>query len=285
MRVTFWGVRGSIPVPGSSTSAYGGNTSCIQVAVPGAPPLVLDCGTGARGLGRRLVLDHERRVDVLFTHFHMDHLFGFPFFGPIYSPNCQVGVTVPATNVEEAESKLARYLNGIYHPVKLRDVVATVHIEHVRPGRPFDRGAFRVEPVRLNHPGGSCGYRVEHGKRSVVYLTDTAPLSRLDEGISAGKPPPTAEARVLHAMRGADLVIMDTMFSFDEYLEKMTWGHAYPEYAVRLCEEAGVKRLALFHHSPEASDSELDVLGARWAPHAGLRVFLAREGDTVDLEG
>lgn len=287
MKLTFWGVRGSIPVPGPSTSRYGGNTACLEVSVPGAPPLVLDCGTGARALGRDLFTraDEHRRVELLFTHFHMDHLFGFPFFGPIYAPRFQVGITIPATNPEEAESKLARYLNGVYHPVRLRDVAATLRMDHIRPGRAFDRSGFKVEAVRLNHPGGSCGYRIEHGGKVLVYLTDTAPLARLDEGLVAGKVPPPPEARVLRAIHEADLVVMDTMFTFDEYMEKMTWGHAYPEYAVALCEAAGVGKLALFHHAPEASDDELDELGEHWAKHSGLEIFLAREGVTVDLSG
>lgn len=285
MNVSFFGVRGSIAAPGEDTRRYGGNTSCLQVRVAGAPPLVLDCGSGARALGRELVLGQHHQVDMLFTHFHIDHVFGLPFFGPIYSPNCRLGISVPAITRDEAEAKLARYLNGVYHPVQLRDLAATVHVEHVRIGRDFDRGAFHIEPVRLNHPGGCFGYRVEHGNRSVVYLTDTAPLSRLDEGLSAGKPPTVLETTVLHSLREADLVVMDTMFSFDEYVEKMTWGHGYPEYAVQLCEAAGARRLALFHHSPDATDQALDELGERWAQHQGLDVFVAREGGSVDLEG
>ena len=285
MKVTFWGVRGSIPVPGPATSRYGGNTACVEVSADGGPVVVLDCGTGARALGRDLVLRHASRVELLFTHFHMDHLFGFPFFGPVYAPNCHLGVTIPAMHAEEAESRLSRYLNGVFHPVRWRDVAGTIHLTHIRPGRSFERGGFDITALRLNHPGGSCGYRIEQGGRVLLFLTDTAPLSRLDEGVSAGKPPPASEARVLAAMQDADLVIMDTMFTFSEYLEHMTWGHAYPEYAVALCEAARVRRLALFHHSPEASDDELDALGARWADHDSIEIFVAREGDTVDLEG
>jgi phosphoribosyl 1,2-cyclic phosphodiesterase len=285
MKVRFWGVRGSIPVPGDHTSGYGGNSSCIEVTTPEGPPLVLDCGTGARALGRDLLQRQVPRVEVLFTHFHMDHLFGFPFFGPIYSPNCAVTVGVPAYSGVDAQSKLGRYLNGIYHPIRIRDVAAQIHFEGVRPGRPFERGPYRIHGVALNHPGGSCGYRIECGKRSVVYLTDTAPLSRPDAGLSADKPPPPPEARVLRALRGADLLIMDTMFSFDEYLEKMTWGHSYPEYAVKLAKEAGVRKVALFHHAPDATDEMLDVLAAHWSHHREPEVFLAKEGLVVDLEG
>ncbi|MCB9781098.1 MAG: MBL fold metallo-hydrolase [Alphaproteobacteria bacterium] len=286
MQVTFWGVRGSIPVPGPATSRYGGNTSCIEVQADGGPPLVLDCGTGARGLGRKLLEAHEKRVEILFTHFHMDHVFGFPFFGPVYAPSCQVGVTVPAGTSEEAEAKLGRYLNGTYHPVRLRDVQGNLSLQHVRVGHTFERGAFRIQTVRLNHPGGCCGYRIEAGGKVMLYLSDTAPLAGVGEGLLAGKTPPALEKRVLAAMEGADLVVMDTMFSFDEYLEKMTWGHSYPEYGVALCEAARVGKLALFHHSPDASDAQLDERAERWSAHEGdLDIFLAQEGVTVDLEG
>lgn len=285
MKVRFWGVRGSIPVPGAETSRYGGNSSCLEITPDEGPPLVLDCGTGARGLGRELVLRGTKRVEVLFTHFHMDHLFGFPFFGPIYTPSCQVNVTVPAYSSVDAQSKVGRYLNGVYHPVRLRDLAAQVRFEGLRPGRPFEVGPYRVRGVALNHPGGSTGYRIEAGGRTVVYLTDTAPLSRLDQGLSADRPPTTPEARVLDAVREADLLIMDTMFSREEYLEKMTWGHSYPEYAVKLAEAGGVKHLCLFHHAPEASDDDLDALAEHWAAYDGLEVSLAREGRVVDLEG
>jgi ribonuclease BN (tRNA processing enzyme) len=86
-------------------------------------------------------------------------------------------------------------------------------------------------------------------------------------------------------MEGADAVIFDTMFTHEEYLEKMSWGHSYPEYAVNLSDIAGVKKLYLFHHAPDASDSDLDALADRWAGHTGPQVLLAREGLEVDLEG
>lgn len=285
MKVRFWGVRGSIPVPGAETSRYGGNTSCLEILAEPNRPLVLDCGTGARALGRDLVLRQATDVEILFTHFHMDHLFGFPFFGPVFSPNFRVRVGVPGYGDIDAQDKLGRYLNGIYHPVRLADIAARISFEGIRPGKPFEVGPYRVVGVPLNHPGGACGYRVTVGDRTVVHLTDTAPLARPDEGLCAGKSPPALERRVLEAMEGADLVIMDTMFSWEEYLEKMTWGHSYPEYAVRLGTEAGVRRICLFHHAPDATDDDLDRLAERWNQADGPPVFLAREGMTVDISG
>ena len=257
----------------------------MEVQAEGAPPLVLDCGTGARALGIELLKRRTPEVHVLFTHFHMDHLFGFPFFGPIYSPNSRVSVAVPAYSGIEAQNKLGRYLSGIYHPLRLNDVAARLHFEGVRPGRPFEIGPYRIEGIRLEHPGGSCGYRIACGDCVILHLTDTAPLARPDRGLTADRPPPAMEQRVLDAMREADLVIMDTMFSWEEYLEKMTWGHAYPEYAHRIAVNSGVRKLVLFHHAPEASDEALDELRDHWATCDDLEVLVSQEGMSVDLEG
>ena len=250
MNVTFWGVRGSIPTPGATTQRWGGNTACLEVRHGDLPPLVFDCGTGARLLGFKLVGQPARELDLVFTHLHMDHVFGFPFFVPIYTPGYEVRVTVPAYSEAEAREKIARYLNGTYHPTRLRDLPAHVTFEAIRPGAKLQRGGFKLDGIGLNHPGGSVGYRVEVDGQSLCYITDTAPFARPGEGVAAGGDAPAAERKMIEFLRGADCVIYDTMYDETEYLEKMTWGHSYPEYAHALCDKAEVKHLVLFHHRP-----------------------------------
>lgn len=283
--MTFWGVRGSIPTPGEDTSRWGGNSSCLEVRAPGEAPLVFDQGTGARKLGFKLVGEPGRELDLLFTHFHMDHVFGFPFFIPIYTPGYQVRVTIPAYSVDEAREKLSRYLNGVYHPTRLRDLPAQLSFEAIRPGRPFQRGGFDIEGVQLNHPGGAVGYRVTHQGRSMAYITDTSPFVGPGEGLLAGQAPPPREAAMVRFLQGVDLVVYDTMYELDEYLEKMTWGHSYPEYAAALCKAACVRQLVLFHHSPADDDDVLDRRAEHWAQEEDLLVTLAREGETLMVEG
>ncbi|MFZ5481077.1 MAG: MBL fold metallo-hydrolase [Myxococcota bacterium] len=285
MKLTFWGVRGSIPVPGPDTARYGGNTSCVEVHAAGLPSLVMDCGTGARALGQQLLRRPERELHLLFTHFHMDHLFGFPFFAPIFAPSYSLTVSAPAFHPDGARDRIGRYLNGVFHPVRIPEIPARLEFDAIRPGQPFQRGPWSVRGFALNHPGGSCAYRVELGKRAIVYVTDTAPLSRPGDGLAGGGPPNGRERQFLDLLKEADAVVFDTMFRHEEYLEKMTWGHSYPEYAASLCREAGVKTLYLFHHAPDASDADLDALAEQWASHAEPHVRLAREGLVVDLEG
>lgn len=243
-----------------------------------APPIVLDCGTGARALGMKLVGEPNRELDLLFSHFHMDHVFGFPFFLPIYTPGYTVRITIPAFSEDEAREKLGRYLNGVYHPTRLRELSADVSFRAIRPARSFDCGVFKVKGLQLNHPGGSVGYRIEADGESVAYITDTAPFARPGEGVAAGAEPTVSEQRVIDFLRDCGMVIYDTMFDRDEYLEKMTWGHSFPEYADALCRAAGVETLVLFHHLPDASDDSLDALEKHWMGRSNPRVLLAKEG-------
>lgn len=283
MRVTCWGVRGSIPTPGPHTRRWGGNSSCVEVRHGSLDPLVLDCGTGAKPLGQRLVSEPGRALDLVFSHFHMDHLFGFPFFAPIFTPGYDIRISLPAHAEEDASDKLGRYLNGVYHPVRLRDVPAQLTYNAIRSGRTFAAGGYTIHPLSLQHPGGSLGYRIEVDGRRLAYITDTAPFAKPGEGIAAGQPPLKAEERVIELLRSCDLVLYDTMYSEDEYLEKMTYGHSYPEYAVALCREAGVKTLALFHHLPDATDEDMDALEEKWRAHMKPIVIVAREGEPMEV--
>jgi phosphoribosyl 1,2-cyclic phosphodiesterase len=249
------------------------------------PPIIIDCGTGARALGNALVQRTERELDLFLSHFHLDHVFGFPFFLPIYTPGYEVRITAPALSVEDATNKLAQFLNGVLHPVRLRDVMENIVFIPVRPGEVFQRGPYEVRTCRLNHPGGAVGYRIECEGQSVAYISDTGPFAKPGEGVTFGRKPPLLEAQIIEFLRDCHVVIYDTMYTQSEYLEKMNWGHSYPEYVNAVCGSAGVDKLLLFHHSPDATDEELDVLEKVWSNSIAPRVMLAKEGCVVNVEG
>ena len=285
MQVSFWGVRGSIPTSGPSTARYGGHTSCFCVEGKGVAPLVFDMGTGARLLGQKMVQDEVSRVYVVLSHTHIDHIYALPYFEPVFSPNTRVHIGVPADSAVEARSRIGKYLNGLLHPLRLDDLGARLRFYGIPAGESLEVGPYAVETMRLLHPGGTMGYRVTYNEVSVCYLTDTGPLARANEGIVAGKPPTLLEQDLLQLIRNADLLVMDATFEQDEYFEKMNWGHAYPEYVVAVAKAAGVKRVGLFHHSPDATDDDLDQIAQQWAEHLSPRVFVAKEGMVMDLEG
>jgi len=285
LRVSFWGVRGSIPTSGQSTVRYGGHTSCVCVESEGNPPLVFDMGTGARLLGRKLAQDKVDRIYVVLSHTHIDHIYALPYFDPVFSPNTRVHIGVPADSAGEARSRIGKYLNGLLHPLRLDDLGARLQFYGMPAGQSLEVGPYTIETLRLLHPGGTMGYRASLGKSSVCYLTDTGPLARPDEGIIVGESPTSLEQDLLHLVRDADVLVMDATFDQDEYFEKMNWGHSYPEYIVAIAQLAGVKRVALFHHSPDATDDDLDVVSDKWKDHRAPEVVVAKEGMVMDLEG
>lgn len=248
--------------------------------------MVLDCGSGAVNLGSQLMKRGVRRLNLFFTHFHIDHTIGFPFFGPIFLPICSLRIFVPVQGDEPPESRLQNFLNGEFHPLHVQDVPARTTFVPIGTGDRFSCGPYQVQAVELEHPGGACGYRIEQGDRTVCYFTDTSPLQRdLETGVVAGGAPTPREQRLIDAMQDADVLIFDTMFSFEEYMERQHWGHSFPEYAYRLARKARVQELYLFHHLPGRTDAELDTLEEKWSETRDPVVRVAREGMTVDLEG
>jgi ribonuclease BN (tRNA processing enzyme) len=242
-------------------------------------------GTGARLLGRKLAEEAVERIYVVLSHTHIDHIYALPYFAPVFSPNTRVHIGVPAESSGEARARIGKYLNGLLHPLRLDDLGARLRFYGIPAGQTLEVGPYAVETLRLLHPGGTMGYRASLGNSTVCYLTDTGPMARPDEGVMVGESPTSMEQDLIHLLREADLLVMDSTFEEDEYFEKMSWGHSYPEYIVAIAKRAGVKRVALFHHSPDATDDDLDVVAARWKDHTAPEVVVAKEAMVMDLEG
>ena len=143
MKVTYWGTRGSLATPGRKTFRYGGNTSCVQVMGAGGTALVLDAGTGMLPLSRALP-QSLRRVDVLLTHLHMDHIQGLGFFYALYNPDMEVHIWGPASPTLDLRSRLMRYLSPPLFPVHLRDLPCKLHI-HDGVHMDAEIGEFRMQ--------------------------------------------------------------------------------------------------------------------------------------------
>lgn len=253
MTVRFWGVRGSVPAPGPETCRYGGNTSCVELRA-GGELLILDAGTGIRKLGLALCAGCSPiRGTLLISHAHWDHIHGLPFFAPVMSPGNRFHVYGCAGSEPHMRTTLAGQMETPYFPLSLEDLPDTLEF-HELGEDPIEVGAVRVQTVRLHHPGMTLGFRVEAEGRAVVYATDQEPHAAGDGA------EPALDADLLRFARGADLLIADAQYTPDEYSSRVGWGHSSVRDAVRLALEAGVGRLALFHHDPERTDSAVDAL-------------------------
>ncbi|MCC6748094.1 MAG: MBL fold metallo-hydrolase [Deltaproteobacteria bacterium] len=301
MQVKFWGVRGSYPVPGPNTNRYGGNTSCVQVDPGDGNVFVFDAGTGIRKLGQELVAGlfgrGEGRCHVLISHTHWDHIQGLPFFAPLYVAGNRVSLYARQRDVH-LETLFKSQTQDPYFSVSMEDVAAAVEYRELLEGASFEVGVSRVRCARLNHPYIAIGYRIDAEGSSVAYVSDTAPFDRivlgfefisarpdLEAGPSASDAVQLAEMRdgVIDLCRGADLVVYDTMFEMEEYQACAHWGHSAPEHAVALCQAAGAKCLALFHHHPDRHDDAQDDILERVRRSTSLPVIAAAEGLVVEL--
>jgi len=244
--VRFWGVRGSIACSGPRTARYGGNTSSIEVRC-GERMLLFDAGTGIRYLGRTLD-DARLDADIYFTHTHFDHVCGLPFFRPLFQPQNRfrlwAGHLSGAMTIKRV---LAEFMMSPLFPVPPEVFRSTLEYRDFNAGETLSPGdGVSLRTATLNHPDGAVGYRVDFDGRSICYVTDTEHV------------PGNLDRNVLGLISGADLVIYDSMYTDEEYRRYVGWGHSTWQEGVRLCKEAGVKRLAVFHHDPEHDDDMLD---------------------------
>jgi len=287
--VTFWGTRGSIPTPGSSTRVYGGNTPCVEVRF-GDTLFICDAGSGIRELGNDLLARNAPpdELHLLITHTHWDHIQGFPFFAPAYLKESKIRVYGNEPGDESRHRLLSGQMSSSYFPVGFGELKAEIIDDQFSEGSK-DVNGTRVKCFPLNHPGGCFGYTFENDGTKIVYLTDNEIENRPDE--VKADPSEETELRtvpqdLIEACRNADLLIADAQYTDDEYAAKRGWGHTSCLTVTDLALKAEAKKLALFHHDPATTDSSVDARVEMCAERAvsfdsPLFIFGAREGVTL----
>lgn len=279
MRITFWGVRGSIPTPGRDTAEIGGNTSCVEVRA-GKLILIFDGGTGLRLLGQKLLKEMPLTAHIFFSHVHWDHIQGFPFFAPAFVPGNKIHLYGGNNVSRTLEEALAGQMDNPSFPVHLSQMAAEMTFRDLREGQvlalPDGEGAeVSIRTTRGNHPNGVWVYRVEHGGKVMVYATDTEHYAITDP-------------KLLAASKNADVLIYDSQYTPEEYAGSMGggpktgWGHSTFEEGAKIAKGAGVKQLVLFHHDPGQSDAAVREKEKR-AQAVFANTVAAAEGLVIDL--
>lgn len=281
MRLRMWGTRGSVPSPGPDTIRYGGNTSCVGLELNDDEWLILDAGTGARSLGRRFSTS-TKRINILLTHLHMDHVQGLGFFAPLFFADTEVHIWGPSEPGHSLASELEKYLSPPLFPEGLKGI-PNVHL-HELPVEPFKVGSATVEAHAVRHRGAAVGYRVESNGHSLAYVPDHEP--ELTGPIDKCPPEWVSGYRLA---QGVDLLIHDAQYADEEYARHRGWGHSAISHTIDFAKLAGARRLLLFHHDPGHTDEECDLLLSEakrlWLPCGESDdVASAQEGAEIDLD-
>jgi phosphoribosyl 1,2-cyclic phosphodiesterase len=297
MKVTFHGVRGSTPCDGPQLARYGGNTSCVAVEVEGQAPIVFDLGTGLRNFGLGLLAstpfeDLDFHGTVLLSHLHWDHVQGLPFFVPLH----RRGNTLDVYGPRQEEGPIGEVFTGMmqppYFPITPGQLEGDVRFHDVGEDDFPVSTTAKVRSRWIRHVGPTLGYRLDWNGFSIAYLSDHGQGCGMGApaGRQIGGNPDCDEyvpQDVLELCDGVDLLIHDAQHTPAEFEHKRHWGHCTVDYAVHVAKEAGVQRLALFHHDPAHSDDQIDMLlrAARdTADHIGAgEVLAAAEGFVLEL--
>ena len=251
MKITFYGVRGSIPSPGYDTYRYGGNTSCVHIETASGQDLVLDAGTGIRNLGKRLI-EKDSPINILLSHGHWDHIQGYPFFMPIYQPARQIRVYTTAADGHEQICALFNQIDGANFPVKASELPSQSECITENFEAEMASQDISVRRIPINHPGGGYAYRIEEDGTSCAYITD----NELDppERVS------TTYDQWVEFCRGVDVLIHDAQYLESDMPHKHGWGHSLVSQVRQLAVDAEVRCLVMFHHDPDRTDSEIDFI-------------------------
>jgi len=280
IKVKFWGVRGSTPCANSENIFYGGNTSCVQIEIPGHDKLlVLDSGTGIRNLGNYLEQYKSGAIhgDLFITHPHWDHIQGFPFFTPFYQKQNSFRIHMPEQYRGGAEEILSGHLTKTFFPVTL-DMLGSDLTYITQDEEPEDMGAFRVDYLVANHPTKTAIYRFKINGYTIIYAPDNelpltaSPLRYID--------------KFCDFIKDCDLLIHDGQYNLEAFKKREGWGHSAWERVLELAKSSGVKRLILTHHDPNSDDEYLNELSKVLNSYRGKSfemIEFAKEGRVVAL--
>lgn len=251
MIIHCWGARGSAPVSGKPFLTYGGDTTCMEIRTSDDQVIIIDAGTGICSAGHHLHKKKQNNCHLLFTHLHLDHVIGFPFFDLLYSETNTITIYDSIYLTKSIKPALSAIMNSPYFPFSFQKIKANLSFKKTQ-NKTFTIGSAAITPIHINHPEGGAGFKIIEEDKCFVFLTD----NELGE--------PYGKGHSFQAYRDftneADLLIHDAEFTPEEYNNKKHWGHSSYMDALHLALESGVKQFGLFHHHQQRTDDEINTM-------------------------
>jgi phosphoribosyl 1,2-cyclic phosphodiesterase len=253
--LTFWGVRGTLPVPGEGALKYGGNTSCVTLEFPRESLFIFDAGTGIKVFSDHLMAKQQQRIEaeIFISHPHWDHINALPFFAPLYVPGNEFEICGPSHGDITMRELISGQMEGVYSPIKIKKFASRVYFRDLKEEE-FHIRHIKIRTMLLNHPGYCLGYRLEYKGKSVCYVTDNELYPESSRFYNSAY-----LEKLLKFIAGADALITDVTYTDREYEDRIGWGHSPVGLVVDLADRAGVKTLYPYHHDPDQSDGDIDA--------------------------
>jgi CheY-like chemotaxis protein/L-ascorbate metabolism protein UlaG (beta-lactamase superfamily) len=273
--LTYWGVHGTLPTPGMAYTRYGGNTPCVSVEIGGEPLYIFDCGSGIKRLSDRIMAAPAQRFSarIFISHTHWDHINTVPFFAPLYVRGNQIEIFGPYQGDLTIDRAISAQMESVYFPVTVREFGARLVFRDLRE-ETLEFGPVRIDTMLLSHPGYCLGYRMTvRGRTTICYITDNELYLPGD-----ARHNPRYVEQLAAFVKDADVLITDTTYRDSEYPGKVDWGHSCVSQVAELAAKAQVKRLHLFHHDPDQTDTVIDL------KLADAREALGRLGSKVQCD-
>lgn len=255
IHLTFWGVRGTLPVPGPKGVRFGGNTSCVSMEFSRGPLLVFDAGTGIKVLSDNLMSRKQANMDIkiFISHPHWDHINALPFFAPLYVRGNNIEILGPCQRNICVEDYIKSQMDGVYFPITAQEFGARINYTNLREGVLDIEQRIKVRTMLLNHPGQCLGYRVEYRNHLLCYITDNELYPN-----GSGLRDQGYINKLESFIQGAAVLITDSTYMDAEYPEHINWGHSPIGEVIELAHRANVETLYLFHHDPNQDDAAIE---------------------------
>lgn len=261
MRIKFWGTRGSIPVPGKNTLKYGGNTPCIEIYNGGDEITIIDAGSGIRELGIEIIKNPLiKKINILISHFHWDHIQGLPFFTPIYNKDYEINFYSSRKKIVPNENIFDVLMQPLFFPVTKKVLNAKINFHGIKEGESFNINGFEISTVKTHHSLGTVSFKLSNDKVKFVYLTDSEIFYDADNNDPDINLIKKHNSDIIDFCRGCNYLVHDTMYSIKDFKEKVGWGHSNNISAAILAAASDSENLMLFHYEPRYTDKMIDSL-------------------------
>ena len=253
MKLKVYGCRGSVSMSRILSTRYGGNTSCILVEVDGNG-IIFDAGSGILNLDCELKERFENyphelpfRPEILISHLHLDHIIGLTSFAPMYFADAKTRLYTLSRDSRPLKEQVMGAFVPPYWPVALEHFTQAEFVE-LHDGVSFKLDSLTITPFLAKHPDLTLSYHVTDGKKTIVHL--------LDNEVCGMEEP--HYKRLVEFCKNADMVVFDSAYSTNDYVEKLGWGHSTVDDGVKLANDSGCKKMLFSHFSPQYSDEQLD---------------------------